>query len=70
MSSERGPKYIYAQEHKLYFYYHFGGYFENKTKKKKWQRNNLKNISFANAVRKRQQTLKYILASQILHFSP
>ena len=27
MSSEKGPKYIYAQEHKLYYYYyHFGGH--------------------------------------------
>ena len=27
MSSEKGPKHIYAQEHKLYcYYYHFGGH--------------------------------------------
>ena len=31
MSSEKGPKYIYAQEHKLfYYYYHFGGHWGNK----------------------------------------
>ena len=25
MSSEKGPKYIYAQDNKLYYYCHFGG---------------------------------------------
>ena len=31
MSSEKGPKHIYAQEHKLYYYhYHFGGHWKNK----------------------------------------
>ena len=34
MSSEKGPKHIYAQEHKLYYlYYHFGGHCEIKTEK-------------------------------------
>ena len=57
MSSEKGPKYIYAQENKLwYYYYHFEGHWENKHWKK-WQQNGLKNISFTNDVRKRQQTL-------------
>ena len=31
MSSEKGPKYIYAQEYKPgYYNYHFGGHWENK----------------------------------------
>ena len=31
MSSERGQKYIHAQEYKLYYYYYqFGGHWENK----------------------------------------
>ena len=31
MNSEKGPKYIYGQEHKpYYYYYHFGGHWENK----------------------------------------
>ena len=31
MSSEKGPKYIHAQEYKLYYYHcHFGGHWENK----------------------------------------
>ena len=31
MSSEKGQKHIYAQEHNLcYYYYHFGGHRENK----------------------------------------
>ena len=35
MSSEKGPKYTYAQEHKFYYYYyHFGGHRENKNWKK------------------------------------
>ena len=39
MKSEKGPKYIYAQEHKLYYYcYHFGGHLENKNWKKKWSK--------------------------------
>ena len=69
MSSERGPKYIYAQENKLYFYYHFGGYFENKN----WKKNSLKQseeYSFHQRCTKTSTTLRYILASQILHFSP
>ena len=43
----------------------------SKTQKKKRQQNSLKNVSFTNAVRKRQQThgLIYVLARQILHFS-
>ena len=54
MSSEKDSKYIYAQENKLYHcYYHFGGHWENET-------NSLKIISF-NAVRKRQQTLWWLL---------
>ena len=29
---EKGPKHVYAQEHKLYYYYHhFGGHWEKKT---------------------------------------
>ena len=49
MRSERDPKYIYAQEHKLYYYYyHFGGHSENKNKKKR-QPNSLKNTSFNDA---------------------
>ena len=33
--AEQGPKQIYAQEHKLYYYYyHFGGHWENKNWKK------------------------------------
>ena len=36
MSSEKGPKYIYAREHKLYYYYYvFWGHWENKNWKKK-----------------------------------
>ena len=39
MSSEKGPKYIYAQEHKLCDnYYHFGGHWENKH----WKNDNKK----------------------------
>ena len=35
MSSEKGQKHIYTQEHKLYYYYyHFGGHCENKNWKK------------------------------------
>ena len=33
MSSEKGPKCIYAQEHKLHNYYYFGGHREKKNKK-------------------------------------
>ena len=34
MSSERGPKHIYAQGHKLYYYYsHFESHRETKTEK-------------------------------------
>ena len=34
MSSEKGPRYIYAQEHKLYYYYyHYVEHWENKNKK-------------------------------------
>ena len=32
-----------------------------KTEKKKWQQNTLKNIFFTSVVRKRQQTLKWLL---------
>ena len=53
MSSEKSPKHIHAQEHKLSYDYHFGGHWENKR--------GLKNISFLNSVRKRQQTLKWLL---------
>ena len=36
MSSKKGPKYIYAQENKLYYdYYDFTVYWENKNRKKK-----------------------------------
>ena len=35
MSAEKGPKYVYAQEHKLYYYYYqFTGHWENKNWKK------------------------------------
>ena len=35
MISEKGPKHIYAQEHKLYYYYYdFGGELK---KRKKWE---------------------------------
>ena len=38
MSSEKVPKYIYAQEHKLYYYYyHFGRHWENKTENEQKQ---------------------------------
>ena len=30
MSSEKDAKYVYAQEHKLYYYYHFGGHWLKK----------------------------------------
>lgn len=30
MSSEKDAKYVYAQEHKLYHYYHFGGHWLKK----------------------------------------
>ena len=52
MSSEKGPKYIYAQEHKLYSYSlcHFGERGENKNWKKKTTTkhsiSSLKNFSF------------------------
>lgn len=40
VSSEKDPKYIYAKEHKLYYYcYHFGGHWKYKNWKKKWQQN-------------------------------
>ena len=33
MNSEKGSKYIYAEEHKLYYYYyHFEGHWTNKKK--------------------------------------
>ena len=58
MSSEKGPKYIYAQVHKLYYYHHhFVWSSESKKWKKKRQQNNVKNISSTNSVRKREQTL-------------
>ena len=44
----------------LNYYYHFGGHWENKNWKK-WQQNTLENIFFTSAVRKRQQTLKWLL---------
>ena len=43
--TEKGPKHIYAQENKNW---------------KKWQQNSLNNIFFTSAVRKRQQTLKWL----------
>ena len=47
MNSEKGPKYIYAQEHKLYYYcYHFGGHLENKNWKKKNEANQCEEYFF------------------------
>ena len=47
-----------------------GVHWENKTWKKKWQQTSLKNISFTNAVRKRQQTQKWLLDFDRLFASP
>ena len=56
-SSEMGPKCIYAQEHKLYYYcYYVGGHWENKNWKT-WQQNFLKNISFTKAVKRKTNTV-------------
>ena len=60
MSSEKGPKYIYAQEHKLHVItitITWEGIEKIKNKKKTYQMN----VSFTNAVRKGQQTLYWLL---------
>ena len=50
---EKGPKLIYAKEQQYDYYYHFGGYWENKNWKI-WRQKSVKNISKYFAVRKRQ----------------
>ena len=65
MSSEKDPKYIHAQEHKLYCYYnHFEGTEIIKTEKKKMTTKQFEEYFRTKAVRKRQQTLKWQMASR------
>ena len=76
MSSEKVPKYIYAQVREVYYdLYHLGGNWENNKTEKKWQQNN---ISFIKAQRKTAtntvMALRFGLAAYIVrlfdsHFS-
>ena len=77
MSAERVQKYIHTQECKLYYYYYqFGGHWENKNWKK-WQQNRPKNISFTKTKKMAPSTVmvsRFWLAAYIVrlfdsHFS-
>ena len=70
MSSEMDPKYIYAQEHKLYYFFITLHGIEKIETEKKNDENTLKNISFINTVRYGNKHCSGSKTFDWLHFSP